>query len=55
MRLLWDNLEKSAEDATNKGTDSNIDMRYIQYPGETLPPSPLSPCPPGISVSPGIM
>ena len=30
---------------------ANIDMRHIQYQGETLPPSPL---PPGISVSPGI-
>ena len=30
---------------------SELDMRHIQYQGETLPPSPL---PPGISVSPGI-
>ena len=28
-----------------------VDMRHIQYQGETLPPFPL---PPGISVSPGI-
>ena len=51
MRSLWGNLEKPPEDATNKGTDSNIDIRHIQYQGETLPPLPL---PSGISVSPGI-
>ena len=31
----------------------NVDMRHIQYQGETLP-VPTSPLPPGISVSPGI-
>ena len=44
---FWKLISKEASEEAA----TNIDMKHIQYQGETLPPFPF---PPGISLSPGI-